>query len=191
MGKQGSFIKKFTDIIVSLFACLLFIPVLVIAAIAIKLESSGPVFFLHERTGQFGKRFKMIKLRGMVNNALQIGPSLTQKNDPRITKVGKILRRTSLDEMPQIFNVLKGEMSIVGPRPEIPSITETFNIEQKKVFQFKPGITGISQIRGRQTLSPEERVEMEIEYYHKANFWSDLKIFFLTFKVIFTNEGNI
>ena len=127
----------------------------------------------------------------MVHNALQIGPQLTQVNDPRITRVGKFLRRTSIDEIPQAINVLKGEMSLVGPRPEIVSITKQYTDEQKKVFNYKPGITGYSQVNGRQTLSPEERVKMETEYYSKANFRSDLKLIFNTFKVIVSNEGNI
>lgn len=159
--------------------------------IAIKLDSKGPIFFLHERTGLKGKTFKMIKFRGMVDNALAVGPELTQPNDPRITRVGKILRRTSIDEIPQVINVLKGEMSIIGPRPEITSITSRYDDFQKKVFEFKPGITGISQINGRQMLTPEQRTKMEIDYYSNENFWGDLKIFFKTFAVILTNEGNI
>jgi len=191
MGKQGSFIKRFTDLVFSIIILIISLPILLIAAIAIKLDSEGPVFFVQERTGLGGKSFKMIKLRGMVHNALQIGPQLTQVNDPRITRVGKFLRRTSIDEIPQAINVLKGEMSLVGPRPEIVSITKLYNDEQKKVFNYKPGITGYSQVNGRQTLSPEERVKMEIEYYSNANFQSDLKLIIDTIKVIVSNEGNI
>lgn len=191
MGKQGSFIKRFTDLVFSIIILIISIPILLIAAIAIKLDSKGPVFFVQERTGLGGRSFKMLKLRGMVHNALQIGPQLTQVNDPRITRVGKFLRRTSIDEIPQAINVLKGEMSLVGPRPEIVSITKQYTDEQKKVFNYKPGITGYSQVNGRQTLSPEERVKMETEYYSKANFRSDLKLIFNTFKVIVSNEGNI
>jgi len=191
MGKQGSFIKRLTDIIISLFVLLIFLPVILIFIIAIKLETKGPAFFLHERTGYRGKKFKLFKLRGMVNNALEIGPGITQKNDPRITKVGKILRRTSIDEVPNFINVLKGDMSIVGPRPEIVMITNKYAERQKEIYDFKPGITGISQINGRQTLTPDERIKMEIEYYNKATFFSDLKVIFKTFKVVVSNEGNI
>ena len=191
MGKQGSFIKRFTDIFISLITILISTPFLIIAALAIKLESKGPVFFIKERTGLDGKTFRMIKLRGMVANALDIGPELTQENDPRITRVGRILRRTSIDEIPQTINVLKGEMSIIGPRPEITSITAKYSDFQKQVFNYKPGITGISQIKGRQLLTPEQRSEMEIEYYCKATFWSDLIILINTFKVIWNNEGNL
>ncbi len=191
MGEQGSFTKRITDIIISLITLIITSPILFISIIAIKLESKGPIFFLHERTGLSGKSFKMIKFRGMVHNALDIGPELTQINDPRITRVGKILRRTSIDEIPQVINVLKGEMSIIGPRPEITSITSKYSDAQKKVFNFKPGITGISQIGGRQMLSPEQRTKMEIDYYSNENFWSDLKIFYKTIFVVISNEGNI
>lgn len=191
MGKQGSLIKRLTDIIVSLFVLIIFSPILLIFAIAIKFESKGPVFFIQERSGLGGKPFRLFKFRGMVQNALQIGPELTQENDPRVTKVGRILRRTSIDEIPNFINVLKGEMSVIGPRPEILSITSKYNDIQKKVFQFKPGVTGISQINGRQMLTPEQRVNMEIDYYNTATFWSDLKVFLLTFNVVVNNEGNV
>ncbi|MCG6913218.1 sugar transferase, partial [bacterium BMS3Abin03] len=156
MGKPGSFIKRFTDIIFSILILIITFPILLISALAIKLDSKGPVFFIQERTGLNGKPFRMYKLRGMVENALEIGPQLTQMNDPRITRVGKFLRRTSIDEIPQVFNVIKGEMSLIGPRPEIIPITTTFNQEQTKVFNFKPGITGYSQVNGRQMLTPDE-----------------------------------
>ena len=150
MGKHASFIKRFTDITISIVLLIISLPIIIIAVIAIKLDSKGPVFFVQDRTGLDGKPFKMIKFRGMVNNAMEIGPELTQKDDPRITRVGKILRRTSMDEIPQMFNVLKGDMSLVGPRPEITSITSKYSAEQREVFKFKPGITGYSQINGRQ-----------------------------------------
>ncbi|HVO76298.1 MAG TPA: sugar transferase [Ignavibacteriaceae bacterium] len=191
MGKQGSFIKRFTDIVISIFTLLLTAPIILIAAIAIKLDSRGPVIFAHTRTGYRGKKFKMYKLRGMVDNALEIGPELTQENDPRITRVGKFLRRTSIDELPQFINVIKGDMSIIGPRPEAASITKYYTPDQQKIFKFKPGITGYSQTNGRQKLTPEQRVKMEINYYNQANFWSDLKIVIDTIKVIESNHGNI
>lgn len=191
MGKQGSLLKRFTDIFISILSLILSLPLFVIVGLAIKLESKGPVFFLHRRAGLNGKAFTMIKFRGMIDNALQYGPELTQFNDPRITKVGKFLRRTSIDELPQILNVLKGEMSIIGPRPEILSITLKYSDEQKEVFKFTPGITGFSQINGRQMLTPEQRTEMEIGYYSKETFWSDLKILLKTFSVVITNDGNI
>ncbi|MDY0083837.1 MAG: sugar transferase [Ignavibacteriaceae bacterium] len=191
MGRQGSSLKRFTDIVISLITIIITSPILLISALAIKLDSKGPVFFMHERTGLNGKPFKMIKFRGMIDNALLHGPGITQLNDPRITRIGRFLRRTSIDELPQLFNVLKGEMSIIGPRPEIISITSTYSKEHQKVFNYLPGITGISQINGRQTLTPQQRNEMEIEYYSNETFLKDVKIFFITFWVIVTNKGNI
>jgi lipopolysaccharide/colanic/teichoic acid biosynthesis glycosyltransferase len=190
MGKQGSLSKRLTDIIISIFVLFLTSPVLIISALAIKLESKGPVLFIQERTGLLGKSFKMFKFRGMIDNALSYGPELTQVDDPRITKVGKFLRRTSIDEIPNFINVLLGEMSCIGPRPEIVSITAGYDNDQKKVFQFKPGITGYSQINGRQMLSPEDRVRMEIEYYQNENFFRDISLMFQTIKVVITNKGN-
>ncbi len=191
MGKQGSFIKRFSDIVLSIISLIFTLPIFIIVSIAIKIESKGPIFFVHPRAGLNGKAFIMIKFRGMIDNALQYGPELTQKDDPRITKVGKFLRRTSIDELPQLINVLKGEMSIVGPRPEILSITQKYSDEHKEVFKFIPGITGYSQINGRQMLTPEQRTEMEINYYKNETFWSDLKILLGTFSVVLSNEGNL
>ena len=190
MGKQGSLIKRLTDIIISIFVLLITSPILIISALIIKLESKGPALFIQERTGLLGKSFRMFKFRGMIDNALSYGPELTQVDDPRITKVGRFLRRTSIDEIPNFINVLLGEMSIIGPRPEIVSITVGYSNEQKKVFQFKPGITGYSQINGRQMLSPEDRVRMEIEYYQNENFHRDISLLLQTIKVVITNKGN-
>ncbi|MCK6603980.1 MAG: sugar transferase [Ignavibacteriaceae bacterium] len=166
-------------------------PVLLICMIAIKLESKGSALYFQTRTGYKGNNFKLVKLRVMVENADKIGPVLTQENDPRVTKVGKFLRRISIDEMPQTINVLKGEMSIIGPRPEVTSITAGYTPEQKKIFNFKPGLTGIAQVNGRQLIPYEEKLKMEIEYYEKANFWSDIKILLKTPLVVITNKGNL
>ena len=191
MGKEGSIIKRTSDIIISLFVLLITSPVLLLAIAAIRIESPGPAIFVQLRAGKNGNPFKMFKLRGMVENALEIGPNLTQVNDPRLTKTGKFLRRLSIDEIPQFINVLFGSMSIVGPRPEILDITNNYTEEEKKVFQFTPGITGFSQINGRQMLTPEERTRMEVEYYRRATFISDLLILLKTPLVILTNEGNV
>jgi lipopolysaccharide/colanic/teichoic acid biosynthesis glycosyltransferase len=191
MGAQGSIIKRATDILFSLITLLITSPVLLICMAAVKLESRGPAIFTQFRMGQNGNPFKMYKLRGMVDGADKLGPPLTQKDDPRLTRVGRILRRTSIDELPQVINVLKGDMSIVGPRPEVLEITAQFDDFQKKVFAFKPGITGISQINGRQLLTPEDRTRMEIDYYTHETFLKDLKIILRTPKVVITNEGNL
>lgn len=191
MPKKRITIKRTIDILISIITIIITFPFLVIVAIAIKLESKGPILFKHERTGYNGQKFYMYKFRGMVHNALEIGPELTQVNDPRITKVGKILRRTSIDEIPQVINVFKGEMSIIGPRPEITSITSKYNEEQRKIFEFMPGITGYSQVNGRQKLTPEQRVKMEVNYYSNANLFTDFIILLKTFEAIATNHGNI
>jgi len=191
MGKQGSVIKRFTDILISIISLIITSPIFLFTAIAIKLESEGPVFFIQKRAGLNGKAFNMIKFRGMIDNALSYGPELTQHNDPRITKVGRFLRRTSIDELPQFINVLKGEMSIIGPRPEILSITSKYSDEHREVFKYVPGITGYSQINGRQMLTPEQRTKMEIDYYNTENFWGDFKIMFNTIFVVISNKGNL
>lgn len=191
MGSEGSFIKRFSDIVISLFVLILTSPILFVAMIAIRVETPGPAIFVQLRAGKGGKPFRMFKLRGMVTNALEIGPNLTQKNDPRLTRTGKLFRRLSIDELPQFVNVLNGTMSIVGPRPEILEITESYTEKQKEVFRFKPGITGFSQINGRQLLTPEERTRMEVNYYSSASFFSDLLIILKTPIVILSNEGNI
>ena len=190
MGKQGSLVKRLTDVIFSALVLLLTSPILLLVALAIKFESKGPVLFIQERTGLSGKIFKLYKFRGMVDNATCYGPELTQVDDPRITKVGKFLRRTSIDEIPNFINVISGDMSIVGPRPEIISITKNYNEELRQVFDYKPGITGYSQINGRQMLSPKQRTQMEIYYYSSNNFWSDLIIVLKTVVVVITNHGN-
>jgi len=191
LGKQGSFVKRFTDILISFISLILTFPIFILAALAIKLETKGPMFFIQKRAGLNGKAFNMIKFRGMIDNALNYGPELTQKNDPRVTKVGRFLRRTSIDELPQFINVLKGEMSIIGPRPEILSITSKYSDAHKEVFKYMPGITGYSQINGRQMLTPDQRTKMEIDYYNNETFWGDFKILFKTFFVVISNEGNI
>lgn len=191
MGKNGSLVKRVTDIIIASLMLIVSFPVLIVCMIAIKLESKGSALYFQTRTGYKGNNFKLFKLRVMVENADKIGPVLTQENDPRVTKVGKFLRRISIDEMPQTINVLKGEMSIIGPRPEVISITAGYTPEQRKIFNFKPGLTGIAQVNGRQLIPYEEKLKMEIEYYEKANFWSDIKILLKTPLVVITNKGNL
>lgn len=191
MGRPGSFIKRFTDILISLIALVITSPFLLVAVIAIKLESKGSAFFLQERMGLKGEIFKVYKLRTMIQNADKIGPVLTQQNDHRITKTGRLLRLTSLDEIPQMLNVLKGEMSIIGPRPEVPSIAKNYTSVQREVFNYKPGITGIVQVSGRASLEIETKLKMDVEYYQRENFWRDLVILFKTPFAITSNDGNV
>lgn len=139
-------LKKVFDLVFSILAVILLLPIMVILAIAIKLDSKGPIFYKGIRTGQFNKKFKMLKFRTMVQNAEKIGSGVTAKNDSRITRVGKYLRQYKLDELPQLFNVLKGEMSFVGPRPELPQYTDKYTPKELCILDVKPGITDYSSL---------------------------------------------
>lgn len=191
MGKPGSLTKLLTDYSIAFVALLVASPILLLAAAAIKLDSTGPVFFRQLRVGRHRKPFYVYKLRTMTRDAESSGPKLTQKNDARITRVGRFLRRSSIDELPQLINVLRGEMSLVGPRPEVVAIAADYPEELEKVFDWKPGITGISQVSGRASLDPAKKVGMEIAYYSKATFLSDLAIAFKTPLAVLSGEGNI
>ena len=167
-------------------ALIILMPLMIIIAILIKIDSKGPVFFLQERLGKDGKIFKIIKFRTMIVNAEHIGDGLKVKseNDNRITKVGKILRKTSLDELPQFINVLMGNMSIIGPRPPVtyyPYKYEDYTEEQKKRFEVRPGITGLAQVKVRNSASWDDRIEIDVEYTEKITIIMDIKIFFVTF----------
>lgn len=188
------FFKGLLDFILSLIATIILSPVMLIIAIAIKIDSKGPVFFLQERLGKNGKVFKIIKFRTMVVNAENIGDGLSIKseNDDRITKVGKFLRKTSLDEIPQFINILKGEMSLIGPRPPatyFPHKIEDYPEIQLKRFDVKPGITGLAQVRVRNQATWDEKIEIDLEYISNITFINDLKIVFLTIKNILLHEN--
>ena len=188
------FFKGLLDFILSLIATIILSPVMLIIAIAIKIDSKGPVFFLQERLGKNGKVFKIIKFRTMVVNAENIGDGLSIKseNDDRITKVGKFLRKTSLDEIPQFINILKGEMSLIGPRPPatyFPHKIEDYPEFQLKRFDVKPGITGLAQVRVRNQATWDEKIAIDLEYISNITFINDLKIVFLTIKNILLHEN--
>lgn len=185
----SKYIKNIFDFSFSLFSLLILSPVLIIIMIMIKALDPGPVFFKQERVGLNEKIFLIYKFRTMVVNADKLGPLLTQDKDPRITPLGRFLRRTSLDERPQLINILKGEMSLIGPRPEVPSIVKTYNDEHRKVFQVKPGLTGWAQIHGRDSLSIEEKAVFDLYYVENNTIFLDLKIFFLTFPVLLSSKG--
>lgn len=190
----AKYFKRILDFILSLIAIIILSPVFLIIAIAIKIDSKGPIFFLQERLGKDGKVFKIIKFRTMVVNAEHIGDGLKVKSekDNRITKIGKILRKTSLDELPQFVNVLKGDMTIIGPRPPVtyyPYKYEEYTEEQKNRFNVKPGITGLAQVKVRNSVSWDERIKIDLLYVKKVTFLSDIKIAILTFISVFNKKG--
>ena len=185
-------IKRFVDIV---FVILLLLPLLILSiiiAIAIKIDSRGSVIFKQKRLGKNGKVFKIYKFRTMVENAENIGSGLsTYEGDPRVTKVGSILRKTSLDEIPQLINVLKGDMSLVGPRPPVPHHPRKYNeYNRKQLIRFKvrPGITGYAQVKGRNSLTWDERIEFDVEYVEKQSIILDFNILVLTVIKVFKKE---
>ncbi len=179
------FIKRLFDISLSLFGLIFaFIPMIIIS-IAIKLESKGPVFFKQVRTGKGGKNFNLYKFRSMtVDNDV-----MNFKTENKITKVGKFIRKTSLDELPQLFNILKGEMSFIGPRPWIVEYYNNFNAYQKRRVEVLPGITGLAQVMGRNGISIFEKINYDIEYVDNFSFKMDLKVVFKTIKTVLSKDG--
>lgn len=204
LGKESIFYsvtKRLIDIVGSLCGIILLSPLFLIVAVLIKLEDpKGKVFFAQERNGRYPKTFKMYKFRSMVHNAEdllkdlmdrneQTGPVFKINDDPRITKVGKVIRRTSIDELPQLFNVLKGDMSLVGPRPPIPHEVDQYNSYQMQRLAVKPGLTCIWQVSGRNNIGFDEWVEMDIEYIKTRNLWLDIKLIFKTVGVLFGDDN--
>jgi lipopolysaccharide/colanic/teichoic acid biosynthesis glycosyltransferase len=188
---QTSYLKiKYTlDFIFALFSLVLLSPLLLGVALAIRLESKGPALYTQERVGLNQKIFKIYKFRTMVADADKIGPLLTQDQDPRITRLGKWLRRTSIDELPQLLNIVKGEMSLLGPRPEVPPIVESYTPEQRGVFKVRPGLSGWAQIHGRDELDIPTKLNYDLEYVEKVSLGLDLKIFLLTFPTLLSRRG--
>lgn len=170
-------IKRLIDFWASLFGFILLSPLFLVIAVAIKLDSPGPVFFRQERVGKDGRVFKIFKFRTMVVNAEKMGAGVfVEKEDPRITRVGKWLRNTSLDELPQLINVLRGEMSLVGPRPTLPYQVERYDERQRRRLLMRPGITGWVQVNGRNSLTWPEKIELDIWYVEHWSLWLDLRI---------------
>lgn len=184
--------KRLFDLIASLIGLIILLPILMIIAISIKLDSKGSVIFKQKRLGKNGEIFLIYKFRTMVENAEDKGMGVfTNKSDPRITRVGKFLRKTSLDELLQLFNVIKGEMSIVGPRPPVPYHPYKYNEysnNQRLRFTVRPGITGYAQVNGRNKLSWDERIKYDIKYVKNCSFLLDLKIIIKTFFKMLNNN---
>ena len=173
--------KRLMDIVMSLLALVVLSPVFVLTAVAIALESGFPVFFSQTRLGLGGREFDMLKFRSMRKNAATIGPYFTQANDARITQVGRIIRRTSIDELPQIINVLRGDMSLVGPRPDVPAQRSLYSDEDwRQRCSVLPGITGLAQALLRSEGTEAQRLELDLRYACQRSFWLDLKIMWWT-----------
>lgn len=195
MRTANLYIKQISDFVASLAGIIILSPIFIIIALFIKLTYKGSAFFKQQRLGKNGKVFNIIKFRTMIVNAQQMGDGLTVKseNDTRITKVGKILRATSLDELPQLFNVLKGDMSLVGPRPPVPYHPykyEEYNDFQRKRFEMKPGMTGLAQVTVRNSVGWDERIVLDNQYVDNFTVWLDIKILFKTFIKVF-RSGNV
>jgi exopolysaccharide biosynthesis polyprenyl glycosylphosphotransferase len=187
--------KRLLDIGSTMFGIILLSPVFIVTAIAIKFDSKGSVFFAQERLGQKGKYFKMYKFRSMVVDAEQLlkqlesqnevsGHMFKMKNDPRITKIGKLIRKTSIDELPQLFNVLKGDMSLVGPRPPLPREVSEYDKWQDLRLSVRPGITGLWQVSGRNDIGFEEMVSLDLKYIRERSLSYDIKIILKTVPVL-------
>lgn len=183
--------KRVLDLVISAIGLVICAPLFALVAVAIKLDSSGPVFFRQERIGKGGRPFYPYKFRTMVVNAERIGLGLNvAKDDPRITRVGRVLRHWGIDELPQLINVLKGEMSLVGPRPTLRYQVEQYDAFQRRRLEVKPGITGWALVNGRNRLSWDERIKLDVWYIDHWSLWLDVKILFKTLWVVLvTHEG--
>ncbi len=188
------YFKRLLDIFISNAMLLITSPILLIVAIAIKIESPGPVIFKQTRLGRYGKPFTIYKFRSMCVNAEKTGTGqYSFKNDPRVTKVGRIIRALSIDELPQLINIIKGDMSLIGFRPPLtyhPWPFEKYTEEQKKMFNVRPGITGWAQIHGRKDVQWSDRIEMGIYYAENVSFLLDLRVFFITIWKVVSNADN-
>ena len=197
------FIKRTCDIGLSSIGFIILVPVFLLIGIAIKIDSKGTAFFVHKRIGKNGKIINIYKFRTMYEGSEDMFVKFSKKqteeyernyklkDDPRVTKIGKILRKTSLDELPQILNILKGELSIVGPRPVVSNELEKYGKDKDKFLSIKPGLTGYWQVNGRSLTSYEDRMKMELYYVENRGIWLDTKIFFKTILSVIKKEGAI
>ncbi len=189
-----NFFKRFFDIVISLLAIIILALPMLVIVIAVKIDSKGPVIFKQERVGKGGKIFWIYKFRSMCVGAENTGSGVySGEGDSRVTKVGKFLRATSLDELPQFFNVLKGDMSFIGPRPPLtyhPWTLDKYTEEQKRMFEVRPGITGWAQVNGRKEVEWNKRIKLNVWYVDNVSLWLDIKIIFMTVFKVFTNADN-
>lgn len=187
-------VKRFLDIIFSIVLLIILLPIMLLTALAIKIDSRGPVLFRQERLGYHKKVFRMIKFRSMQVNTEKTGSGVySEKGDPRVTRVGRIIRATSIDELPQLINILRGEMSFIGPRPPLtyhPWPIEQYTEEQLRMFDVRPGLSGWAQVHGRKHVEWNERIRLNVWYVDHLSFWLDVKVFLLTIKCTFTGSDN-
>ena len=200
-SKAYRILKRLMDILVASFALLLLIIPMLIITLLIKLESPGPAIYVHKRVGKNGKALHLLKFRSMYVDADKMIEKFTPEqkaeweenfkleNDPRITKLGKFLRKSSLDELPQLINILKGELSLVGPRPVVVKELEKYGLRKNKFLSVTPGLTGYWQAYARSSCTYEKRMEMELEYVEKASLWWDTKIIFATVGSVLRGHG--
>jgi len=199
-------LKRSLDFLAAAVGLAVLSPVFLLIAILVKLTSRGPVFYKATRVGLGGELFVLIKFRSMIINADQIGPKVTGASDPRITPLGRFLRQTKLDELPQLINVLRGDMSIVGPRPEDPRFVELYTKEQRQILSVRPGITSPASIKFRDEeaiLTGEDweqhyienvlpvKIAIDLEYVQKSNLWRDLVIIFCTLKLLLPKANRL
>lgn len=188
-------VKRILDFFFSVLLLIILSVIMLPIAILIKLDSRGPIIFKQYRLGRNGEAFEMYKFRSMVVNAEKIGSGMYSfEGDPRVTRVGKWLRKTSLDELPQLINILKGEMSFIGPRPVLPHHPwsyEEYSRMQKMRFKVLPGLTGLAQVNGRKQLSWKDRIKLDVAYVKHMSFLLDIKILIKTFYVVLLNKNNV
>jgi lipopolysaccharide/colanic/teichoic acid biosynthesis glycosyltransferase len=183
-------IRRVIDVVVSALALAVSAPVLALAAVALRLESPGPVIYRQRRSGLHGREFDVLKLRTMVDGAEHIGAGLAvNENDARITRVGAMLRRASLDELPNLVNVLRGDMSLIGPRPTLPVQVEQYSERQRGRLALKPGITGWAQVNGRASLPWSERIELDLYYIEHRSLALDARILWRTLAMVLGGSG--
>jgi lipopolysaccharide/colanic/teichoic acid biosynthesis glycosyltransferase len=183
-------IRRATDVLVSLAALAIASPLLALAALAIKLESRGPVLYRQRRAGRDGAFFELLKLRTMIDGAERLGAGLAvNAGDPRITRVGALLRRASLDELPNLVNVLRGDMSLIGPRPTLPAQVARYTPRQRERLRVRPGITGWAQVNGRASLAWSERIELDLFYIEHRSLALDLRIAWRTLRLVLGGSG--
>jgi lipopolysaccharide/colanic/teichoic acid biosynthesis glycosyltransferase len=192
--------KRLLDVVLAAAGMVVALPLLAAAAVAIKLDSPGPVFHRATRVGRNGRRFTFLKLRSMRQDAEELrglllhrnitqGPTFKLHDDPRVTRVGRLLRKTSLDELPQLFHVLRGEMSLVGPRPPFPEEVEHYETWMRRRLEVRPGLTCLWQIRGRSDLAFDEWMRLDVEYVERHSFAFDLQILVLTIPAVLSGRG--